>query len=84
MGKSVALLVFALVLVGCGSHDRMEELQQQKLTLELMKVQNEQLAALKKTLDPGGSASRLVSRHAETVSDGRALTASRTKIGTAG
>ena len=36
-------------MAGCGTQDRTQELQQQKLTLELMKSQTEQLAAMKKT-----------------------------------
>ena len=49
MRKSMALLVFALVLAGCGSHDKTEELQQKKMTQDLMKAQNEQLAAMMKS-----------------------------------
>jgi hypothetical protein len=49
MRHRLALLVCALTVTGCGSHDRTAELQQQKITLDLMKAQNEQLAALTKT-----------------------------------
>lgn len=50
MKKRAALLLLAwsLILAGCGTQDKTQELQQQKLTLELTKVQNEQLAALTK------------------------------------
>ncbi len=43
MRKRVALLALIVVVAGCGTHDRTQELEQQKLTLELMKAQNEQL-----------------------------------------
>ncbi len=49
MRKSMALLVLTLVLAGCGSHDKTEELQQEKITLDLMKAQNEQLTAMMKS-----------------------------------
>ncbi len=51
MRKSMASLVLALAFAGCGGHDRTQELQQQKITLDLMTAQNEQLAALIKTKD---------------------------------
>jgi hypothetical protein len=37
------------MLTGCGNHDRTEELQQQELTLNLARKQNEQLAAVVKS-----------------------------------
>jgi tetratricopeptide (TPR) repeat protein len=49
MRKSVALVILSLVMAGCTGRDRREELQQQKATLDLMKAQNEQLAALTRT-----------------------------------
>jgi hypothetical protein len=51
MRKLVALLAGTLIVAGCSTQDRTQELQQQRLTLELMKAQTEQLGALKKTQD---------------------------------
>jgi tetratricopeptide (TPR) repeat protein len=49
MRNHVALLAWTLIVAGCGSGDRVQELQQQKMTLELIKTQNEQLATLMKS-----------------------------------
>ena len=48
MRKQVAFLACTLIVVGCGTQDKIQELQQQKLTLDLVKAQNEQLAAMTK------------------------------------
>jgi hypothetical protein len=49
MRKYVALLALTLILTGCDTRDKTQELQQQKLTLDLIKAQNEQLAATMKS-----------------------------------
>ena len=48
MKKQAALLACTLILAGCGNQDKTQELQQQKMTLDLMKAQNEQLEVMKK------------------------------------
>ena len=49
MKGRLGVIVCVLLLAGCGADQRTQEVEQQKLTLDLMKAQNEQLAALTKT-----------------------------------
>lgn len=44
--RAVLLVASVLMLTGCGGKEKALELERQKLTLELMKSQNEQLAVL--------------------------------------
>jgi hypothetical protein len=49
MRDYVALLALTLIMAGCDTRDKTQELQQQKLSLDLIKAQNEQLAAAMKS-----------------------------------
>ncbi len=48
MGGRVFLLTWILIVAGCGGKEKAIELERQRLTLDLMKAQNEQLATLTK------------------------------------